>query len=738
MPGRTIRSLCIVGAVVAATLGAAGAASASIVTSQASLTGGQLTIVGSGAVPGSNVSVDNGLVTGPADQQGDFSISASEFSEPSCVATLYDGSVSVQVTLSGCTPTISRPPAVPGPPAVVGPPPGASVTEPVTLSWQPPTGAAGVNYQWQVSTQPSFTTLVLTTTTSPRVTSASLSGLAPGTYYWRVQAERFPAEPYFPLFGNWAPTRSLTITVEGTGTPGTPTLQAPAAGSEFHPEETFPLEWTTAAGAARYRLQLANRPTFAPGTLLDDIPESGTEAHAPLLGFTTSLFVRVFGVAADGTLGLPSPTVALKITFKAPIPPAPSLLAPADGATVTLPLTLSWTPDPNPQTEGYQLEISSTRSFAGGCGGVEECVTGLSHPRDVLPSLPTGVHYWRVRSFHGLAGPDREAATAWSAARSFTVSSAPPQVASLTIDVFTEGGVVLRSHTKVFSGTNEDNEAFGIVQLSTPAPPGGETVELASSSPAAAGIPAAVTIAAGHAQRSFRIRPRQVTSPAAVTLSASLSGQAAATAPLTVAPASLMEVDIGAGPPAPNVFSGGTPQVGSLLFNGNAPAGSVVTLASSSPAASVPASLTISPSQPSDFSITTTPVTTSTPVVITATWRGGTIAVDMTLQPPPVLQTPASGVKFAAGHVVIFRWHTPAHLSSELQVASNRAFTNPVLDLNTNTTPDWAAMSLPSGKLYWRVLGVDVYGVDGPPSPVHTFTLRPPGGPSVTGVRSVA
>jgi hypothetical protein len=26
----------------------------------------------------------------------------------------------------------------------------------------------------------------------------------------------------------------------------------------------------------------------------------------------------------------------------------------------------------------------------------------------------------------------------------------------------------------------------------------------------------------------------------------------------------------------------------------------------------------------------------------------------------------------------------------------------------------WALTSLPSGKLYWRVLGVDVFGTDGP------------------------
>jgi hypothetical protein len=724
----TVRALVVAGVLLAATLGAAAPADAAIVTSRASLVDGQLAIVGSGAVPGSNVTVDNGPPTGLADAQGRFSISAGGFSEPSCVATLYDGSVSVEVNLSGCTPAISPPPTVPGPPSLAAPAPGASVTEPVTLSWQPPAATSGVSFQWQVSTSPRFATLVLTATTSAKAVSTTLSGLAPGTYYWRVQSVSFPPEPYFPLFGSWSPARSVTITGEAPGAPGTPALTAPAPGSQFHPEETFPLTWTTAKGAASYRLQLASSPAFAPGTLLADVPESATSAHAPLLGFPTALFVRVFGVAASGTLGLPSPTLALHITFRAPVPPAPRLLSPGNGATVTLPVALSWTSDPNPQAEGYQLEIAATPGFAGGCGDVEECVTGLSQPRDTLDSLPAGLHYWRVRSFHGLAGPGTGAVTAWSAARSFTVSSARPKIGSLTVNVFTEGGVVLRSHTHVFSGTNEDNEAFGIVQLTTPAPRGGESVTLTSSNPQAASIPSKVTVPAGQAQQTFAIRPLQILRPARVTLRAAAGGRAAA-APLTVDPAGLNQVFIESnqkldGQSTPKVFSGGTDTVGSLLFNGNAPGGSVVTLASSTPAASVPARVTAA-GELAAFTITTRPVATSTPVVITATWRATTVSVKLTLQPPPTLLTPAPGTSFAAGHVVTFRWHTPAGLASQLQIASNPAFTSPVLNLDTGTAHAWAVMSLPSGKLYWRVLGVDIYGNEGPPPAARTLTVRP-------------
>ena len=720
----------LLGAVVL-NVAAGGIASAAIVTSQASLVDGQLTIVGSGAVPNSTVTVDGGLPIGKADSQGDFSISASDFSEPSCVATLFDGSVTVEVTLSGCTPTISAPPIPPGPPSSVAPPQGASTLEPFALSWEAPTGSSSLSYRWQVSTRSTFVSLVLTAVTNPKVTATTLSGLASGTYYWRVQSVKFPPDPYLPLFGDWSPVRKVTITGESAGTPGTPSLTTPVAGSEYHPVETFPLEWTSSRHASSYLLQMAPSATFAPGTLLAEVTEHSTTASAPLFDFQTPLYVRVFAINAQGVLGLPSPTVGLKITYKAPVPPAPKLLSPPDGATTLLPVKLRWTADPNPQVEGYQLEISNTPSFAGGCGAIEECVSGLSQPRNTLFSLPSGVHYWRVQSSHGLAGHHMAAVSVWSAARSFTVSDAPPEIQSLVIDVFTEGGVVLRSHTQVFSGSNEDNEAFGIVQLTTPAPAGGSNIVLASSNPQAAAVPPSLSIPAGQAQGSFAIKPRQVTRPATLTLSAGLGG-AGVTAPLTVYPARLNQVFIESnqqvdGSYVPNFFSGGTDLVGTVLFNGNAPGGSTITMASSSRAASVPAR-EIAAGQLVSFTITTRKVTTSTPVVLTATWRGKTVNVKMTLQPPPTLAAPARGVSFASGHVVIFRWHTPSGLSSELQIADNPAFKNPVTDFDTDTAQAWAMESLPSGTLYWRVLGVDIYGSEGPPPAARMFTVHPPTG----------
>src|SRR5262249_52303314 len=101
----------------------------------------------------------------------------------------------------------------------------------------------------------------------------------------------------------------------------------------------------------------------------------------------------------------------------------------------------------------------------------------------------------------------------------------------------------------------------------------------------------------------------------------------------------------------------------------------------------------------------------------------------MTLQPPPSLQAPAAGASFPTGQVVIFRWHTPHGLSSQLQVADSPPSTTPVVDPDTTPAQAGAVMALPSGKLYWGVPGVDAYGVGGPQAAARTLTVCPPSGP---------
>src|SRR5438093_11746842 len=80
--------------------------------------------------------------------------------------------------------------AVPPPaPEPLAPAAGASVQEPFTISWSSVSDPSGiVAYNWQVSSSSSFTPVVLQNSTNGPTTAATVTGLAQGTYFWRVQA----------------------------------------------------------------------------------------------------------------------------------------------------------------------------------------------------------------------------------------------------------------------------------------------------------------------------------------------------------------------------------------------------------------------------------------------------------------------------------------------------------------------------------------------------------------------
>src|SRR5689334_24352602 len=100
---------------------------------------------------------------------------------------------------SGSRPTPTPPPPQTGPaaPALVAPANGASVVQPITLDWNATSASGGPigSYTWQVATSSAFTSIVASGFTNidnlpsvPTATDAQLSGLANGTYFWRVKA----------------------------------------------------------------------------------------------------------------------------------------------------------------------------------------------------------------------------------------------------------------------------------------------------------------------------------------------------------------------------------------------------------------------------------------------------------------------------------------------------------------------------------------------------------------------
>ena len=124
------------------------AAQAATTISRAELSGTQVRIEGSGAMPNARLVVNGGALTGTADASGGFRIESSGFQAPAdCQVTVSDGSTSATRTLSGCS--VSQPPQPPpstrptlssltvSPTDVVG---GDPATGTVTLSAAAPAG----------------------------------------------------------------------------------------------------------------------------------------------------------------------------------------------------------------------------------------------------------------------------------------------------------------------------------------------------------------------------------------------------------------------------------------------------------------------------------------------------------------------------------------------------------------------------------------------------------------------
>jgi len=159
------------------------------------------------------------------------------------------------------------------------------------------------------------------------------------------------------------------------------------------------------------------------------------------------------------------------------------------------------------------------------------------------------------------------------------------------------------------------------VKLNAPALPSGAVVTLSSDTPAAAAVPTSIIVAAGSTTSpDFTITTSPVTTPTAVTITATYNG-ISTQALLTVNPAALASLKI-----APVSVVGSVAATGNTItLTSVAPGGGVtVQLTSSDPSAIppatvlVPAGQSISPA----FVIPTTMVSSATSAIITATYGG--------------------------------------------------------------------------------------------------------------------
>jgi hypothetical protein len=536
--------------------------------------------------------------------------------------------------------------AAPPAPSPISPADGSIVTQPFVISWTAVSDPSGiVAYNWQVSSSAAFTSVLLQSSTNGAVQD-TVSGLADGAYFWRVQAVSGDF-----VQGAWSQPSSFTVNGTGAGSPGTPSLGPTQGYSTFHPFEVMTFNWSAVAGASSYLLQYSTDSSFP-------VLSSGEFDNIPNTTFSFAIadpqgnyFARVYAVDANGNLSAPSNVISFSVFYNNPLPPPPSPVAPANGTTLTLPVTVEWKHVANPQPSGYELQIARDSGFS----SIEVDDPQLNGPTRKILSLTAGKKFWRVRSAQGDSSPTTAALTAWSATGTFTISSAPPVPVSVTL-----------ANDPLYSGET----TLVAVQLTAAVPAGGATINMNSSNPGAVPVPATVTMPGNTAWLQFQLQAGQVTAPTPVTLTATLNSGSAA-AQFTLQPPSLKSITI-----SPSTITGGAQPQGIVMLNGQAPAGgALVSLTSNSPSVTPPPSVTIEAGGSSaSFAIPTNAVTANTTATVTASYGSASAQAQVTLtpqQPPSSLTlspTSTTGTSGSFGTVTVA---SSSSTDQTLQVASS-------------------------------------------------------------------
>lgn len=214
-----------------------------------------------------------------------------------------------------------------------------------------------------------------------------------------------------------------------------------------------------------------------------------------------------------------------------------------------------------------------------------------------------------------------------------TISASRPGFTTRSQDVIVRAismGLTINP-TSVIGG---DANATGVLALSAAAPAAGLEVALSSSNPAAASVPATVTIPGGSTSVQFTITTSKVNNNQLVTITATASATVQAAATLNVLAPSLLSVTV-----SPSTVTGGDNALLTVALNSTAPPGGAVVNLSAAPGGVVnmPASITI-PAGASQATATigTNSVTTDTNVVITASRGGINVNATLTVRSPRV------------------------------------------------------------------------------------------------------
>ncbi|MBK0403045.1 T9SS type A sorting domain-containing protein [Adhaeribacter sp. BT258] len=331
---------------------------------------------------------------------------------------------------------------VPVAPTLVSPASSAiNIPISTTLSWNAVTYAQ--SYQMQLSTSPDFLAIVQDNS-QISTTNTNVSGLNYSTqYYWRIRASNTSGA------SSWSAVRSFTTVPP---IPAAPVLAAPAdmaTGIAIAPT----LSWNATAHAATYQMQLSTTPDFL--TTVSNVSNLTTlNTSVSGLAFSTQYFWRVRATNITGTS--PWSVVRSFTTIPIPIPAAPALSSPSNGATgVAFSPTLSW--NAVTYAETYQMQLSATSDFLSPVADV----SNLTTLNTMVSALAYSTQYfWRVRA------SNTSGAGSWSAVRSFTTVPPPPVPGVPSLSSPSSGATSI-AIARNFSWNASSNAYYYQLQLAT-------------------------------------------------------------------------------------------------------------------------------------------------------------------------------------------------------------------------------------------------------------------------------
>jgi hypothetical protein len=600
---------------------------------------------------------------------------------------------------------------LPPPPSLLSPANGAGpFSLPITLDWSDVPNAQANGYEVQIDPNSNFPGgtggVELTIFIGP-TSQVQVNSLTGGTKFWRVRSYHGNASPTTSAVTAWSAVRSFIVN------PGPPSLVSltfnptSVSGGDFV-AAIVQLNTAAPAGGTVVNLMSSN-PSVVPAPASFTVPagsavgsvtfQTGQTTTNAVVPVTASLGSQ----SVSGSLTVMSPSLQ-RLDIGIPFDPQPSGVqtrtgtvvlngrAPAGGAVVTL--TSS---DP-------AASIPASLTIAAGAQSNNFAITTNPVPTTRTVTITAT---WKGQSLQ---------------AQFTLVAPVPPS--SLVIDP---------------SSVTGGSQTNAVVSLQSPAPPGGQVVQLASGNPTVASLTASVTVLAGSSTTSVPIVSHPVAAATSVMISATSAG-VTVTAPLTVNPS-------GAPPPTPTVSSltlnptsvtgGGTSQ-GTVTLSAAAPSGgaTVQLTSSNTAAATVPASVTVPPAANSAaFTVTTKAVTTSTTVTISGSAGGVSRAATLTVSPAgggggatlaaPSLVSPAADARFSPGQSITFDWSDVAGAASyAIQVDDSDTFSAPLIASQTVTVSQYATSTLPATTMWWRVRAVDAAGNAGPWSAIRRFEVK--------------